>query len=434
MAGLSRFREPLEMKFDRRRFLQAFGAAAAVSVSPTLVRAASAPHIVVIGGGFAGATVAKYLRMWSGQTIDVTLVDPNAGHVSCVLSNLVLNDQITLQELTMSHGSLSGFFGVKVVQDRAAEVDGSGKRVRLDGAGWLNYDHLVIATGIGFDDPPGIDYQKTPHAWIAGPQTQLLASQVGALGPKSTFVMTVPKSPYRCPPGPYERACLVADILDRRGFNQGDAKVVVLDANAHIQAERHTFEKAFFDKYRNIVDYRPNVTLNAVDSQQRRLDTSAGQFEGDVVNVIPNQQALPFVRESGLTGGGAWAPVDVLTYESTVPGFSSVHIIGDSQDSNQPKSAHMANAQAKICADAIIRELAGVSNTTEERVKNITTNSACYSPITVDEASWLTANFYYDPASGQMKLRTIGEADKWSRENYKDMFAWASNLFTDSFH
>ena len=175
--------------------------------------------------------------------------------------------------------------------DRAAEVDGSGKRVRLDGAGWLNYDHLVIATGIGFDDPPGIDYQKTPHAWIAGPQTQLLASQVGALGPKSTFVMTVPKSPYRCPPGPYERACLVADILDRRGFNQGDAKIVVLDANAHIQAERHTFEKAFFDKYRNIVDYRPNVTLNAVDSQQRRLDTSAGQFEGDVVNVIPNQQA-----------------------------------------------------------------------------------------------------------------------------------------------
>ena len=167
------------------------------------MRAASAPHIVVIGGGFAGATVAKYLRMWSGQTIDVTLVDPNAGHVSCVLSNLVLNDQITLQELTMSHGSLSGFFGVKVVQDRAAEVDGSGKRVRLDGAGWLNYDHLVIATGIGFDDPPGIDYQKTPHAWIAGPQTQLLASQVDALGPKSTFVMTVPKSPYRCPPGPY---------------------------------------------------------------------------------------------------------------------------------------------------------------------------------------------------------------------------------------
>ena len=422
------------MTFDRRRFLRAFGAAAAVSVTPTPVRAASAPRVVVIGGGFAGATVAKYLRIWSGRTLDVTLVDCSVGHVSCVLSNLVLNDQITLQELTMSHGSLSGFFGVEVIQDRAVEVDGSGKRVRLHEGGWFDYDHLVIATGIDFVDIPGLDDQLIPHAWIAGPQTQLLASQVSMLGPDSTFVMTVPKSPYRCPPGPYERACLVADILDRRGYNQGDARVVILDANEEIQAELSTFNKAFFGKYRNIIDYRTGVTLNAVDSDRRILDTSAGEFQGDVVNVIPNQQALPFLRDSGLTGGGAWAPVDVLTYGSTVTGFAGVHIIGDSQASKQPKSAHMANAQAKICADAIIRELAGVSNAADERVNNITTASACYSPITIDEASWLTASFAYDPVKGGMALKSIGESGNWSRENYQDMFTWASNLFTDSFH
>ena len=422
------------MNINRRRFLQAFGAAAAVSIAPTRVRAASAPRAVIVGGGFAGATAAKYLRMWSDKTIDVTLVDPNVGHTSCVLSNLVLNNQITLQELTMSHGSLSGFYGVNVMQDRAAEVDGAGKRVRLDGAGWIDYDHLIIATGIEFVDMPGLDFQKTPHAWIAGPQTSLLANKVNALGPSSTFVMTVPKSPYRCPPGPYERACLVADILDRRGFNQGDAKVVVLDANASIQAEKHTFEAAFNGRYRNIVEYIPNAELLAVNSARGRVHTSLGEFHGDVVNVIPQQRALGFVRDSGLTGTGAWAGVDPLTYASTEAGFSSVHVIGDSQASNQPKSAHMANAQAKVCVDAIIRDLAGVSNTDPERVANITTNSACYSPITIDQASWLTANFVYDPGTGQMALKHIGEAENWSKGNYEEMFAWASNLFTDSFH
>lgn len=422
------------MSFNRRKFLKAFGAAAVVSVTPRIVRAAATPRVVVLGGGFAGATVAKYLRMWSGRTVDVTLVDPNAGHVSCVLSNLVLNGEITLQELTMSHGSLSSFFGVDVVQDRAVEVDGTGKRVRLNGAGWLDYDHLVIATGIDFVDMPGLDFNLTPHAWIAGPQTQLLASKVGGLGPNSTFIMTVPKSPYRCPPGPYERACLVADILDRRGYNRGDAKVIVLDANASIQAERHTFERAFSDRYRNIVEYIPNAPVQGVDSSSGQVFTAMGDYTGDVVNVIPDQQALPFVRDSGLTGGGAWAGVDPLTYASTQSGFDGVHIIGDSQASNQPKSAHMANAQAKICADAIIRELSGQSNSDPERVANITTNSACYSPITIDEASWLTANFGYDTTTGQMKLTHIGEAERWSKGNYKEMFAWASNLFTDTFH
>lgn len=422
------------MTINRRRFLQGFGVAAAASLSPNLVKAAAAPRVVVIGGGFAGATAARYLRLWSNMGVDVTLVDPNAGHVSCVLSNLVLNKRLTLQDLTLSHGSLASYYGVNVIQDRAVEVDGGGKRVRLQSAGWQPYDYLVIATGIDFVTTPGMDFNLTPHAWIAGPQTTQLAAQVNGLGPNSTFVMTVPKAPYRCPPGPYERACLVADILKRRGYDQGDAKVIVLDENASIQAERHTFENAFGNLYRNIVEYIPNATINAVDSANRRIDTAMGEYVGDVLNLIPRQQAMGFVRDSGLTGAGLWAGIDPLTYASTESGFDGVHIIGDSQASNQPKSAHMANAQAKVCADAILREIAGLSNTAAERVANITTNSACYSPITYDQASWLTANYAYDPNSGQMAATHVGEAERWDRENYEEMFAWASNLFTDSFH
>jgi len=153
-----------------------------------------------------------------------------------------------------------------------------------------------------------------------------------------------------------------------------------------------------------------------------------------VVNVIPNQRANGLLRKTGLTGSQSWASVDPLTYESTLSDFPGVHVIGDAQGTGQPKSAHMANSQAKICADAIIRSLYGVPTDTAERTNNITTNSACYSPITYDEASWLTANFAYNTGEGKMMLTHIGEAESWNSENFQQMFTWASNLFTDSFY
>ena len=386
--------------------------------------------MVVIGGGFAGATVAKYLRMWSDQTVDVTLVDRNASHTSCVMSNLVLNRRLRLNELELSYDSLRGFYGVKVMQDTATGIMADGKGVELEDHGTLACDRLVIATGIEFDAPEGTDFQKTPHAWIAGPQTTLLANQINAMPDRGSFVMTIPKSPYRCPPGPYERACLVADILQRRG----GGTVTVLDANAGIQAEVHTFSKAFFDLYPDTIDYQTNVVVEGVDAAARAVTTRSGEVGGDVVNIIAPQRALGFVRDSGLTGGGDWAGVDPLTYASTESGFETVHIIGDSQGSNQPKSAHMANSQAKVCADAILRSLAGLPTDSVERVENITTNSACYSPITYDEASWLTANYAFNAGAGVMEKVAGGEADHWNRDNYEEMFAWASNLFTDSLH
>lgn len=422
------------MKFNRRHFLKAAGAGLALANIPGAIHAATPPRIIVIGGGFAGATAAKYLRLWSNFTVDVTLVDPKPFHTSCILSNMVLNNAIAYSELEIPFTHLQANYGVTVVQDSAEEIDGAGNRVRLNAAGWQSYDRLVLAPGIGFKNIYGLDSAVNPHAWIAGPQTTLLASQVASMQMDSTFVMSIPKAPYRCPPGPYERACLVADQLVRNGYTTGNTpRVVVLDANPSIQAEANTFTRAFNDLYGNIIQYVPNAEVQGVDAGGGNVYTTAGQFHGDVLNIIPENQATQFVQDSGLTDGGRWAPIDPTTYESTVSGYTGIHIIGDSQGSKAPKSGHMANAQAKVCADAILRILSGLPTDSDERLANLTTNSACYSPITRDQASWLTANYAYDKNFDEMQLVHIGEAEEWSKDNFKEMFVWASNMFTDSF-
>jgi NADPH-dependent 2,4-dienoyl-CoA reductase/sulfur reductase-like enzyme len=429
------------MSFTRRNILQMVPAAAAMSLTPRGF-AADTHHVVVVGGGFAGSTVAKYLRMWSKGGIAVTLVEPRRQHISCIMSNLVLNEQLKLANLSFDYGALQNKYGVRVVQARAQFIDGVNKTLELENSHTIRYDSLVVATGIRFDPIPGLDSQLTPHAWIAGKQTNLLRDQIRAMPDNGTFVMTIPEKPYRCPPGPYERACLVADILGRRsGVLKGTAgpgdtpRVVVLDANDGIQAEKHTFERAFNSLYGDIVEYVPNAHVVAVDSAIREVTTSKGTWRGNVLNVIPRHGAQRLLVDSELTGDSRWAPVNPVTYGVQTAGFPGVHVIGDAQGTGQPKSGHMANAQAKVCADAIVRTAAGLSAETDERLNNITTNSACFSPITADEASWLTAVFKYNRSSGKMGLvpGSLGESHKWNSENYQDMFAWSENLFADTF-
>lgn len=426
------------MSITRRNFIKAAGATAALAALPGLVRgAATLPvpkNVLVVGGGFAGSTVAKYLRLWSGGQIAVTLVDPSPSHVSCVLSNLVLNGRMQLSELTIAHSKL-GPYGVKIVQGQVTRINPASRSVTLQNGTTLTGDRLILAMGVGFGKVDGwTDQTKIPHAWIAGQQTTILRDQVRALPAGGTFVMTVPKAPYRCPPGPYERACLVADIMKRKG----GGKVVVLDANSNIQAEAETFNRAFTGIYKGIVTYVPDATLLSVSLDSaglRTVNTTRGTFKGGVANILPPHQAPDAVLTSGLVPAGQlWAPVDPLTYESTLASFPGVHVIGDSQATGQPKSGHMANSQAKVCADAIVRMSQGLNPLADpDRTANVTTNSACYSPITYSEASWLTANFAYDTKTKNMKLVQLGEAGQWNSGNYEDMLEWASNLFTDSF-
>lgn len=420
------------MSITRRNFIKAAGATAALAYVPKLANAATDYDVVVVGGGFAGATVAKYLRMWSGYQLKVALVDSNPDHTSCVLSNLVLNGRMQLSELKLPLVRLANNHGVTVIVGTAESV--SPGTVTLAGGAALTCRRMVLATGISFEKLPGWNEELMPHAWIAGPQTTLLRDKLRTLRKGDRFVMTIPRAPYRCPPGPYERACVVADMLKRLG----GGKVTVLDANPDIVAEKHTFDTAFRTIYKDIIEYRPGTAISSIDSANLKVNG----IQGRVVNIIAPHSAPALLQKAGLTNGGQWAPVNPLTYESTAAGFvgTGIHVIGDSCTAPvQPKSGHMANSQAKVCADAIVRYFQNFNPLTDtDRTKNITTNSACYSPITYSEASWLTANYRYDldsasPTYKQMKLINLGEAPRWDGESFEDMFTWASNLFTDSF-
>jgi len=411
----------------RREFIKLLGIASAATSFPLSVHAAAtAPRVVVVGGGFGGATVAKYLRMW-GNNVDVTLIDANASHVSCILSNLVVTGEMTLSDITLGYSNLTTNHGVRVVQDRVIDIDPVAHTVQLSGGGSLPYDRLVLSPGIDFIPIPGWDANLVPHAWQAGTQTTLLRDQLAAMPAGGTFVMTVPKAPYRCPPGPYERACMVADYVSQ---NKSGSKVIVLDANPGITVEQDNFGKAFTETYSGIIEYYPNADVFEVDSANRAVYTSIGNFSASVLNVIPNQQAGAIVRNTGLAtdSSGLWAPTDPLSYSSTV--YSDIHIIGDSQASGQPKSGHMANSQAKVCADAILRYFAGAEPRTEAM-----TNSACFSPLSLSTATWLTAVFRYDPNLQQMQLvpESFGSSNGPSSNNFKEMFTWADTLFGDTF-
>lgn len=416
---------------NRRSFLKLVGLATAGFSLPNIGRAgAGAPRVLVIGGGFGGATVAKYLRLWGGN-IDVTLVDRNANHIACILSNLVVTGAMTIDRITLGYSELQTRHGVTFVQGEAISVDPAGKQVTVRSGGdrqEIQYDKLVLSPGIEFIAPPGdYDPQLTPHAWIAGPQTLLLRNMLSAMSRNQRFILTIPPSPYRCPPGPYERATAVADYLQRR---KPGARIIVLDANPGIQAEPKNFGRAFSELYRNVLTYVPNAPVTSVDSAGRTVVTPAGTFEGAVVNIIPVHKAGSIVANAGLVNdpSGRWALVNPLSYASTAA--PDIHILGDSQGTGQPKSGHMANAQAKVCADAIIRAFNG-----EAPDPNPVTSSACYSPITSSKAAWLTASYQYYPVSGTMTRvdASFMEAPQPTSDGMQQMFQWANNIFADSF-
>lgn len=423
----------------RRTFVKLLGASAAIAGAPTAVRAQTAqPRVVVVGGGFAGATVAKYLRLWSQYK--VTLVNAGSAHISCILSNQVLNGQRTLSSITFPLSTLKQKYGVEVIARKVTSIDRVAKKILLGNSTSVSYDRLILAPGISFQPPNTYNMNLVPHAWIAGGQTTVLRNQLAAMPAGGTFILAIPKAPYRCPPGPYERACVIADYLKRRAGSGPQPKVIVLDANPKIMAEEHTFTYAFNVIHKGVIEYYPSAggadfSVAHVNAMLKTVETPDGVFSGDVVNVIPPHRASPLVIDAGLTGTGNWAPVSPLTYVSAFD--PDIHVIGDSQTcGDQPKSGHVANSEAKYCADAVIRLLKGqdVENDTV-RAANVVTNSACFSPITESTAGWLTASFGYDPQSKLMKRidAAVAEAPAITAGNYKTMLAWANNLFADTF-
>lgn len=409
---------------SRRNFMKFVGVSSLCAATPGLAQESNIPHIIVVGGGFSGATCAKHLKLWGGNSVNVTIIEANPAYVSPILSNLVLNGQKTTTDLTFSYGELQSKYGINMIHHFVSNIDKTNQTVTLDSGESIKYDKLVLAAGIDFIKTNAYDFTKVPHAWKAGDQTNILKSQIDAMSDGDTFTMTIPAAPYRCPPGPYERACVVADYLKNvKGFS--NSKVTVLDANPKIIVEEDTFG-AKFEEYG--VDYKPGTTVTSVNDTAKSvtyMENGAEQtLHSSVLNVIPNQKGAPIIFTAGVNAGN-WAPVNPLSYESVIAG--GIYVIGDSQATGQPKAGHIGNSEAKICADAILRTLNNIALYPSPK-----TNSACYSPTSTNEASWLSAVFKYDPNSNSMVLANIAAGPSQTR-NYNKMFLWAGNLFSDTF-
>jgi len=411
--------------------------------TPTPTPGTVKKRVIVIGGGMAGATVAKYLRLW-GNGIAVTLIERETNYVSNIMSSLVLSGQRTMASLTYNYSKLISTYGVTVIKGDVTEIDTKRLEVKVNGQ-VLAADRIVIAPGIDFDDVPGLNGStRMPHAWKAGPQTALLASQLAALPKDGKVILTIPKAPYRCPPGPYERACLIGDWLK---VKKPGSKLTVLDANDKIQAEVDNFTKAFamhgitYVPYAEIVSVDPASSVMKVTVKDTTplplpalgIKGDISVYEGSVVNLIPPQKAGKLAFDAGLINStdGRFANVNPLTYESTAK--ANIHVLGDAAATGQPKAGHIANQEAKVCADAIVRAFANLAPDPAP-----VTNSACYSTITMTQASWLTAVYQYDASSipGVMKLATppgVAASVGWNTENFKDMNTWFNALMADSF-
>lgn len=348
----------------RRAVLKALGLAAAAPLagcSALPPARGAAPQVVVVGGGFAGATAARYLRLWSGGGIAVTLIERESRFVSCPLSNLVLAGLQDMDDIIHDYARLRERWGVRVLTARVSDIDVARRQIALDDGTRLAYDRLVLAPGIAFrtDEIAGLagNFARIPHAWKAGPQTLLLRRQIAAMPDNGVFAMHIPRSPYRCPPGPYERACLVAHYLQTR---KPRAKLLVLDANGEIQSKKAFFREAFDTRYRGIIEYRPDSTLLAVDAERRSAELEFERVRADVLNVIPPMRAGRLADRLGVPlVNGHWVDVDWRTMEAL--GAPGVHVLGDATQAapGMPKSGHMANQHAKHAAAAIVALLDG---------------------------------------------------------------------------
>jgi sulfite dehydrogenase len=425
----------------RREFIKAIGAGAAAAATPAILGACAtepaAPpkpvgRVIVIGGGFGGATCAKYIRMWSERRIEVFLIERNSQFVSCPVSNLVLGGSRSIQELTFGYEKLREY-GVQVIRDDVAEVLVERKRVRLKRIEDLPYDRLVVSPGIDFmyDQIPGLNNpaaQKVVlHAWKAGPETVELRKQLEAMRDGGVYILAIPTQPYRCPPGPYERVCQVAHYFKQ---SKPRSKVILLDGNPDITSKKGLFLAAWNDLYKGLIEYAPNQLAKDVDVRGLTIRTEFDSFKGDVLNVVPPHGAGLVARQAKLiTANDRWCGVDWQTMESVaVPG---IHVLGDAtlSASGMPKSGSMANNHGKVAAAAIVALMTGRPLNPAPTINNV-----CYSYVSDREAMRVVSVHRWSPekkttepvpgSGGVSSQRSELEkqyADAWARNIWADM-------------
>jgi NADPH-dependent 2,4-dienoyl-CoA reductase/sulfur reductase-like enzyme len=389
---------------------------------------------VVVGGGFGGATCAKYVRR-ADSTIEVTLVEPRRQFITCPFSNAVIVGLRDMASVTFGYDVLRQRYGVRVVHASVTAIDPTARRVRLDDGGELGYDRLVLSPGIElrWGEIEGYDAAASevfPHAWEAGAQTLLLGRQLEAMPDGGLVVIAAPAEPYRCPPGPYERASLIAHYLKT---HKPRSKLLILDAK-NAFSKQELFRSAWERLYPGLIEWIPQSQggrVVRIDAHARTVSTDFDDYQPAVANIIPPQRAAVVARTAGLDDGTGWCPVRPSSFESTVQ--AGIHIIGDAAIANpMPKSAFSANNQAKTCAAAIVAVLRGGA------VPAPALMNTCYSLVAPDYGIWIAAVYrvvddkivIVDGSSGVSPLDAPAEIRAQEAEYAK---SWYGNITADTF-
>lgn len=429
------------MTMNRRSFIKLLGASAGVGLAgaPMIsvaneIMPKKGRRVVVVGGGFGGTIAAKYIRM-SDPSIEVVLVSDNKEFVSCPFTNLVIAGFRDIKENTINYEKLAANHGIQMVYAHADSVDVGAKKVVTD-KGTIAYDRLILSPGVDFrfDEIDGYDAKTTPdiipHGWKAGPQTLLLRKQLESMKDGGVVVMTVPPTPYRCPPGPYERISMIAHYLKH---NKPKSKIIAWDANEDITSKPGLFRKGWAKHYgydakdssKGMIAYHNNHKIVKVDVKGMEIDSGVDSIKGDVVNIIPPQKAGMIAFKSGVVGEDKrWCPVDQITFESKlVPG---IHVIGDACIATpMPKSGYAANSQAKVCALNVVQLMNGKAPIPPSHV------NVCYSYITDKEA--ITVSAVYKEKDGKTIAipNSGGVSPDLSELEARYGYGWIKNILTE---
>ncbi len=407
--------------------LLGLGACASPPAVPTSAK------VVVIGGGFGGATAARYVRLLSGYQIGVVLIEPQASFVSCPGSNLVLGGTRTLADITTPYDALTSRHGVQWVRDTASAIDPVKKTVTLASGASIRYDKLVLSPGVElmFDEVQGLRAAQASgqvlQAWKAGPETLALRRQLEGMRDGGVYAITIPESPYRCPPGPYERASVIAAYFKRA---KPKSKVLILDANADVVSKPALFKKAWAELYPGMVEYRPLHKVAGVNAAAGTLRIEIqDDVRADVLNVLPPMRAGSLAVQMGLANvGQRWCGVNYLAFESTAA--QDIHILGDAIQlaPGMPKSGHMANAHGHVAAAAIVAQLSGQEVDPHPMLTN-----TCYSFVDEREAIHVASVHEYVAAEKTFKTVAGSGGISVQRSEAEGVYAmaWAQNIWAD---
>jgi sulfide dehydrogenase [flavocytochrome c] flavoprotein subunit len=426
--------ESMTTKVTRRRFGLMMGAGASALALPTYLRAQDKPKVVVIGGGAGGATAAKYVARDSKGAVDVTLIEDSDTFTTCFFSNLYVGGFRDFQSITHGYDKLTSTYGIRKVTGMATAVDRAAKTVTMADGATIPYDRLVLSPGIDviYDSVPGYSEaaaETAPHAWKAGPQTELLKARLDALTDGQNIVMVAPPNPFRCPPGPYERVSMMAHVLKAKGNIR--SKIFVIDAKEQF-SKQALFQEGWEKHYPGMVEwYGPDVHggLKSVDVAAGKVETDLDTFEGELLNIIPAQRAGAIAAAAGVTDEKGWCPIDPASMRSTMD--ESIFVIGDACiPGDMPKSGFSANSQAKVAAMNIRADL------TDAKAFPARYSNTCWSLIDTDDGIKIGAQ--YEPKDGKIAsiesfVSQPGEDAEVRKATYEESIGWYDGIIADMF-